>query len=310
MTRSAVSFTQRLAQGRLLLDGAMGTSLMEAGLDRVMGAGGCTSAWNMDHPEVVQSIHASFIEAGSEVIQTNTFDASPTSLAVHGLEERMGEINRAGAAAARRAGDAADRPVLVAGNLGPCGIFLPPVGTATAGQIEASFAAQAEALSAGGVDSLCIETMLDLAEALCALRGIRRVSDLPVTVCLTFESRPRGFFTAMGNRPADSMIALAEAGAVAVGANCSVGSEALLELLPALLEASPVPVVLKPNAGLPEMEGDRAVYRQAPEDFARDLAAAVELGASAVGGCCGTDPRFLAALRGALDVSASGGAPG
>lgn len=287
-----------LSEGVTLLDGAMGTALMSRGLPD----GEPPECWNLRRPEVVREIHAAYIAAGSAVVQTNTFGANPHALARHGLAESLEEIV---AAAAQVAREAAGTDALVAGNMGPSGRLLAPLGDATELALEDGFSRQASALAAGGVDYLSIETMMDLREAVCALRGARRATDLPVTVCLTFDQRPKGFFTMMGDRPADCARRLVAEGAVAVGANCSIGSGPMIELCALLVEATDVPVIVKPNAGLPEVEDGQAVYRQDPEEFAQDLTAAVEIGAGAVGGCCGTDERWIAALSEALKASAN-----
>jgi methionine synthase I (cobalamin-dependent) len=293
-----VTFAERLLGDTVLLDGGMGSALIARGLQ----PGACPELWNAERPDEVRDIHTAYFAAGSEVVQTNTFGGSAPALAVHALADRMAELNRAGARLARRAIEAATAvagpsPRWVAGCLGPTGLYLSPVGDADPAALEDAFAAQAAALAEGGADYLSIETMSDLREALCALRGARRGAALPVTVCLTFERKKHGFFTLMGDRLEEAPRALADAGATAVGANCSVGSETMLEACPILLEASPVPVIVKPNAGLPEIVDGRAVYRQTPEDFAEDVAAMARMGAAAVGGCCGTDASFVAALR-------------
>jgi len=277
----------------VLLDGGMGSALIARGLV----GGGCSELWNVERPDTVGAVHAGYLAAGSVAIQTNTFGGSAPALGSHGLASEMEALNRAGACIARRAVEqhgAGGR--IVAGNIGPSGRLLPPVGDADPDELTDAFAAQAAVLSAAGVDYVAIETMIDIEEALCALRGARQATDLPVTVCLTFEKRPRGFFTVMGNPLLRAAQILADAGADAVGANCSIGSAAMLEACSLLGAASPLPVIVKPNAGLPEMRDGRTVYRQSPEDFARDVAAMARLGARAVGGCCGTDERFIAAL--------------
>lgn len=297
------------SQPTVLLDGAMGSALIARGLT----GGGCAELWNVERPDDVLAVHAGYLAAGSVAIQTNTFGGSAGALASHGLASEMEALNIAGARLARRAVEQhGAQGRLVAGCMGPAGRCLPPVGDADPGELTDAFAAQAVALVAGGVDYLAIETMIDIEEALCALRGVRSATDLPVTVCLTFEKRPRGFFTMMGNPLQEALGILAAAGADAVGANCSIGSEAMLEACPVITAASPVPVVVKPNAGLPEIEDGQPVYRQSPEDFARDMAAMARMGVQAVGGCCGTDERFIAALRAELtrDLSEGGFAEG
>lgn len=289
----SVDFTRLWSESTVLLDGGMGSALIARGLT----GGGCPELWNVERPDDILAVHMGYLAAGSMVIQTNTFGGTALALANHDLASKMETLNREGAYIARRAVEqhgVAGR--LVAGNMGPSGRFLPPVGDSGPDELEAAFAAQASVLAAARVDYIAIETMIDIQEALCALRGTLRVTDLPVTVCLTFEKRPRGFFTVMGNPLAEAVGRLAEAGAFAVGANCSIGSDAMLEACPLLCAASPVPVIVKPNAGLPEIKDGQPVYRQTPESFAHDVAAMARQGARAVGGCCGTDERFIAAL--------------
>lgn len=292
MTRSIASL---LAERVVLLDGGVGSELIARGLE----LGRPPELWNLERPDDVRAVHAAYVAAGSDVVQTNSFGASPFVLARHGLGQRAGEINTA---AARIARAAAGTQRLVAGDIGPSGESLPPVGAADPDELADGFARQAQALAAGGADYLSIETMIDLREALCALRGARAACDLPLTACLTFDRKKRGFFTLMGDAPGDAVKALADAGAAAAGANCSVGSEAMAHLLPELLAAATVPVIVKPNAGLPEVADGGTVYRQQPIQFAADLARMAALGARAVGGCCGTDARFIAALRDALSA--------
>ncbi len=293
-------FAALLRERVILLDGGMGSALIARGLE----SGSCPELWNLERPRDVAEIHAAFVRAGSDVVQTNTFGGHPSLLDRHGLGERTEEIHRA---AARIAREAAGEECLVAGNLGPSGLLLPPVGDADPDLLEEGFARQVAALEEGGVDYVSVETMMDLREALCAVRAARRAGRLPVTACMTFDRKKRGFFTMMGDEPGECMRALADEGAIAVGANCSLGSEAMIELCPRLVADAPVPVIVKPNAGLPETEAGRPVYRQDPHDFARDGAALVRHGASAVGGCCGTDGRFIAALKTALESAAQSG---
>ena len=275
----------------VLLDGAMGTALMKRGIPSGMPG----ERWNLDNPDTVREVHAGYIAAGSDVVQTNTFGGTTVRLESHGLSDRFEEINTA---AARLAREAAGEDHGVAGNLGPSGRFLPPVGDAVPEALEAAYMAQAEVLARAGVDLISIETMLDLEEALLALRGAKRgAPGLPVSVCMIFEKKKKGFFSPMGNRPADSAVKLMDQGADLVGANCSMGSNEMLQMASDMIGAVKIPVLMKPNAGLPETVGLEVVYRQEPSDFAKDILAMVKLGARAVGGCCGTDERFIAAVR-------------
>jgi methionine synthase I (cobalamin-dependent) len=278
----------------VLLDGGMGTALMKAGLQ----PGTPGELWNLENPDAVRGVHAAYFEAGSDVAQTNTFGGNPERLKSYGLSDRFEEIN---AAAVRLAREAAGPDRLVAGNIGPSGKFLPPVGDAVPEALEEGYAAQAEVLARSGADYIAVETMMDLKEALLALLGVRRgAPDRPVSMCMVFEKKKRGFFSPMGDKPGDAARALADEGADLVGANCSMGSAQMREMAASMVLEGGAPAVMKPNAGLPETVGAQTVYRQAPEDFAADVLAMTEAGARVVGGCCGTDERFIAALHRAL----------
>lgn len=286
MTDLAALLAKRRAGRPLLLDGGVGSELIARGL----APDGSPERWNLERPEQVAEVHRGFVTAGSEVLQTNTFGGNALALARHGLADQVAAINEAGARLAREAG-----PLRVAGNMGPSGLLFPPQGEAEPDALERVFAEQATALAAAGVDYLALETMFDLREALSAVRGAA-TAGLPVTVCLTLVRTESGFQTPLGDPLAEALQQLAAAGATAVGANCSGGSGDLLAATPALLAATSLPVIVKPNAGLPEPTPGGFVYRQDPEDFARDVTAAARAGAAAVGGCCGAGPAFIAAL--------------
>lgn len=278
----------------LLLDGGLGSSLIERGLT----AGMAPDAWNLERPDDVAAVHRSFVAAGSEAIHSNTFGGNRIRLARAGLADRLAEVNAAAVALARGAGAA-----FVIGDLGPTGEYLPPVGAGDPEAWAASSLEQAKALVAAGVDGIHLETMSDLREARIGIAAVRSLSaDLPLLASLTFERKKRGFFTVMGDRLVPALQALREAGADVVGANCTLGSDDFRALAAEALSAG-LPIVLQPNAGQPEMEAGRVVYRQAPAAFADDLAAVLALPAdgggriAAVGGCCGCDIRFIAALR-------------
>jgi methionine synthase I (cobalamin-dependent) len=288
------SFRERLARGPcLLFDGGMGTLLMARGLV----AGEAPDGWNLDRSAEVTAIHRAYVEAGAEAIQTNTFGAHPLRLARAGLAGRCAEICAAAVAAARAA-----VPRFVVGDLGPTGEYLSPIGNGDPQAFRRGFAEQARALAAAGVDALHIETQSDLREARIALEAAKSAApDLPVLVSLTFERKPRGFFTIMGDRLVPALGALAEAGADAVGANCSITSVDMVSLAHEALAALSARLVFQPNAGQPERGADgRLSYAQQPNAFAADLAPLARAGAAALGGCCGTDPRFIAALAVAL----------
>jgi len=283
-----------LAERVLLLDGGMGSLLIAMGLAR----GEAAEAWNVEHPERIVAAHRGYVEAGSDVIQTNTFGANPVKLAASGLGGRCREINAAAVALARRA---AAPGTLVAGDVGPTGVFLPPVGDAGEELFREAFREQTEALAGAGVDLIAIETMYDLREALAAAEAAL-ATGLPVFASMTFETRRRGAFTMMGHALGPSLRQLAATGADAVGLNCSVGSGAMLALVREARSAVDRPLIAQPNAGQPRATPEGVAYDATPEGFARDLAAMVAAGARVVGGCCGTDPGFIRAARAALDA--------
>jgi len=287
----------RLRRGPcLLFDGGLGTMLMARGL----AAGETPERWNLERRDEVTAVHRAYVAAGSEAVQTNTFGAHPLRLARAGLAGRCGEICNAATAAARASGAR-----FVVGDLGPTGEYLPPVGSGDPGAFRDGYLELASALAAAGCDALHIETQSDLAEARLALAAARAAAPgLPVLVSLTFERRPRGFFTLMGNPLVPALAELAELGAAAVGANCTLASGEMVELAGELLAAGRAPAIFQPNAGQPTRGETGVTYTQSPATFAADLAALAAAGAAALGGCCGTDPRFIAALRRALDGAA------
>lgn len=283
------SFLTRLRAGPpVVLDGGLGTMLIAAGLP----AGAPPDLWTLERPEVLEGIHRAYAEAGSQVVHANTFGANRLRLARHGLADRHDELNALAVRLAGRSG----APFVLA-DVGPAGDYLPPVGQADAGRWREAFVAQGRALAAAGPDALHVETMSDLREAVVAVEALREAAPgLPVLASLTFERRRRGFFTVMGDPLAPALRALVAAGAVAVGANCSVTSVDMRALAGEALAAVGVPVVLQPNAGAPRLADGALVYDQTPEAFADDMEAVARQGVRLVGGCCGTDPRFIAAL--------------
>lgn len=287
----------RIASGDVVLaDGAIGTLLIERGLL----TGRCPETINLEQPEVLSEIAAAYREAGAEIIQTNTFGASPAKLARYGLAERTAEINRAAVRAVR---DAVGKEVLVCGSCGPSGRLLEPYGEAHPEEIQASFLEQIEALLTAGVDLLAIETMTDLTEARLAVAAARSLaSALPIFATMTFDRTPRGFFTIMGTTVADACTGLAEAGADAVGSNCGYGSEIMIEICREFRQHSDLPLVARPNAGLPVTQEDRAVYLESPEFMAQKAEELIAAGVAVLGGCCGTTPEHTRALREMLDT--------
>ena len=253
----------------LLLDGGMGTLLMAAGLER----GRAPEWWNLDHPDRVEVADRGYADAGSDIVHANTFGATPPKLAAAGLAGRCREVNAAAVAICRSA--CASR-ALVAGDVGPTGLLLAPVGQASVDEIREAYREQAEALAATGADLISIETQYDLREALAAVEA-SVATGLAVIASMTFESRKRGFFTIMGDPLVPALLALAEAGAVAVGCNCSVTSPVMLGMIREARGAVSAPLTAQPNAGQPRMTPQGPAYDAAPEQFAADASPASDV---------------------------------
>ncbi len=288
-----------LRTGPLLTDGAWGTELQKLGL----AAGEPGDAWNIRHPQRVESVARAYVEAGSRAILTNTFRANPLALAAYGLAGECAVINAAGVRISRAAAGTRAR---VIASIGPSGKML-AAGEFTPGELEAAFAAQAGALAAAGPDALLIETMSDIEEARIALRSSRRTG-LPVIVSFTFDTGKNKDRTMTGATPEEAAAAMAAEGADAIGANCGAGIEHLVSVCRRLRGACALPVWIKPNAGMPELVGGNVRYRQTPEQFAAHAPALLEAGVAFLGGCCGTTPEFIRALAARMPAPAPGAA--
>jgi len=286
-------FAERLRRRETtLLDGGLGSLLIARGLS----GGAAPESWVLSRPDEVRRAHGDYVAAGSDAVHAATFGANPIRLARLGLEARCEELN---AAAVRLARESAARFVLA--DVGPTGDYLSPVGSADPRVLGDAFARQGRALAAAAPDALHVETMTDLREALVALEALLEAAPaVPVLVSLTFERKKRGFFTIMGDPLAGALRALAGAGAAAVGANCTLASAEMRRLAEEARGAVDLPLVIQPNAGSPETREGSVYYSQAPDAFADDMALVASLGVELVGGCCGTDPRFIRALRSRL----------
>jgi 5-methyltetrahydrofolate--homocysteine methyltransferase len=282
--------------GPVLLDGGMGTLLQDHGLDD----GGSGELWNVERPEVIAGLHEEYAAAGARILTTNTFGGTRPRLAMHGLADRVHELNQAGAEIAARV--ARRHGVLVAGDLGPTGELLAPLGTMEPDEARAIFEEQLVGLRDGGIDVVLVETMSDLGEVTAAVEAARRVvPDVPVIATLSFDTNLR---TMMGVRPADAVAALADAGVDAVGANCGRGPGEMEAIAAELTgaRASGVLLVAQSNAGLPQLVGDRFEYDASPVELADHALALRDLGVDLVGACCGSTPAHIAAMGRALSV--------
>jgi methionine synthase I (cobalamin-dependent) len=280
-------FQQWLSEGPLIADGAWGTQLLALGLP----PGALPDAWNLEYPGRVESVARAYVEAGSQVILTNTFRSNRIALEQAGLAAQLDAINRAGVEISLRA---AAGKALVFASIGPTGKLLIN-GEVGREDVATAFTAQAAALAEAGADALLIETMSDLEEAGIALAAAKSTG-LPVIVSFAFDSGKNKDRTMMGVTPEAAARAMESAGADAVGANCGAGIERFVPVCQRLKLACSLPVWIKPNAGLPQMIDGSVVYTTPPGVFASYLPALVEAGAAFIGGCCGTTPEFIRAL--------------
>jgi 5-methyltetrahydrofolate--homocysteine methyltransferase len=282
---------QLAAPGVVVADGATGSMMMAAGLP----VGIPPEQWNLDAPDKVVALHRAYLEAGSELILTNTFGGSPIKLGMFGLADRTKEISRKAAELARQA---AGKARYVAGDIGPTGQLMAPFGPLTAELATEAFARQAVALAQGGADLIWIETMSDLDEARAAVKGAMQSTDLPVVISMSFDHHRR---TQMGVSPAQAAHTFWDMGVAAVGGNCGKTLADMAAVVGEMRQAVPEAVlVAKPNAGLPRLVGMETVYDTTPAemaDFARRYA---EMGVKVVGGCCGSTPAHVAAIAAAV----------
>lgn len=292
-------------RGFLLADGGMGTGLFRRGLE----TGDNPELWNVDHADRVEAVHREFIEAGSDIILTNSFGGNACRLKLHAAEARVAELNVAAAKVARMAAGTAGRPVLVAGSIGPTGEILAPVGALEPTAAEAAFLAQAEALAEGGVDLLWVETMSSAEEMTAAVAAASRTG-LPVCATMSFDTNGR---TMMGLTP-DAALALAHGFSPAIagfGANCGIGPAQLLATLLGFsrLERQGEVIIAKANCGIPEYRDGAIHYTGSAQIMADYAVLARDAGARIIGGCCGTSGTHLAAMRRALDTTPQGPVP-
>lgn len=281
----------------LLADGATGTNLFEVGLV----SGDAPELWNVDQPDKIRALHQSFADAGSDIILTNTFGANARRLMLHKAESRTAELNRVGAELAREVADASGRQMVVAGSVGPTGDLFAPLGELTEDNAREVFLEQMDALKAGGADVIWIETMSAADEMRAAAMAAIEVG-MPYTTTASFDTAGR---TMMGITPAAFVAEMAERGAapVACGANCGVGSSDTLAAILEMTEADPeIVVISKANAGIPQFKGDEIEYSGSPELMGRYATLAFDAGARIIGGCCGTAPAHLIAMRAALEA--------
>jgi 5-methyltetrahydrofolate--homocysteine methyltransferase len=275
--------------GIVFFDGSMGTRLQALGL----APGGCPEEVSRSQPDLVRTVHREYVEAGAQVILTNTFGANRKKLAAYGLQ---GEVGALTAEAVRLAREAAGDRAAVALSLGPTGIFLEPVGPMSFAEAFAIYSEPVAAAKAAGADLVVAETMSDIQEVRAVAVAVKEAG-LPLVVTMTFEEDGR---TVLGTPPEVAAAVAGAHGAVMLGANCSLGPKELFPIAETLVRESPVPVLVQPNAGLPRLEGERTIFPTGPEEFADQAARLAALGVRGIGGCCGTTPDHIRTLRGRL----------
>ena len=269
------------------LDGATGTNLMKAGMPQ----GVCVEKWVLDNPNVIISLQEKYVEGGSDIVYSSTFGANPISLKKYGLEDKTEEMNKALVSLSKKASKGKAK---VAGDISSTGCLLAPMGDSTYEEIKKAYSIQAKALDEGGVDLFVLETFSSLAECLAAFDGVRAVSQKDIMVSVTVESSGK---TLCGDSPESCLVALSARGAVAFGVNCSSGIESMAKIIGNLGLISNVPLISKPNAGLPVLVNGENVFPDSAENFAEKYDSLINAGASFVGGCCGTTPEHIKALH-------------
>jgi 5-methyltetrahydrofolate--homocysteine methyltransferase len=277
----------------VLFDGAFGTELIKRGLK----PGRVPDILNIEDPDKISEIHKSYYDAGSDMCQTNTFGSTPLNLRRHNLEDKIHEIIEKAIDNIKKVCPSGR---LIVGDVGPTGEFRPPVGEASSEEWYRSFKMQAKLLERG-VNLYHVETISDLEEILTAIRAIKEVSNKPIIASITYKKTKRGFFTIMGDSLEKCINALESENVDVIGANCTIGSSDMLDLVKQAIEMTNIPISAKPNAGQPRIEGLETFYDQPIKDFVKDIEQIINLGAKIVGGCCGTSPETVNEIRKTID---------
>ena len=301
MSEEKRSLLKRIEAGETLLcDGGIGTMLFELGLE----PGSCPEAVALTRPEVLSDIARQYFEAGADIVETNTFGGSPLKLSQYDLDAKTEEINQKAVQAVR---EVVGHKAYVGACLGPSGKILEPYGDVSESQVYDSYRRQAEALVEAGVDLVLVETMLDINEAKLAIKAAKDVSEvLPVTATMTFDATPRGFYTIMGVDIPAAVSGLIDAGADVIGSNCGNGVVKMVEIARAFRDTTHHSLIIQSNAGLPETERGKVVYRESPDFMAEHVKQMLDVGVSIVGGCCGTTPEHIRAFRTLVDAAGFG----
>jgi 5-methyltetrahydrofolate--homocysteine methyltransferase len=287
-----IPLLERLKQpGVIIADGAMGTILFRRGLK----PGDCPEQMNLQSPEVLEEIARMYLGAGAEIIQTNTFGGSPLKLAQYALDGKTEEINTTALRAVRNV--VQDR-AYVSFSCGPSGKILEPYGDTSAEIVYDSFRRQMNAMLVEPMDMICIETMTDLAEAILAIEAAKSFSfSIPICATMTFDPTPKGFRTVMGTSVEEAAKGLTEAGADIIGSNCGNGIENMVKIAEEFSRHTSLPIIIQSNAGIPTLKEGNAIYPETPEFMAEKSKALAHCGVKIIGGCCGTTPEHIAAMK-------------
>ncbi len=287
-----ISLRERMKQpGVIVADGAMGTMLFQRGLK----PGECPERMNLEHSEVLKDIARQYLNAGAEIIQTNTFGGSPLKLASYSLDSKTEEIN---AQAIRSVRKIVGNNAYISASCGPTGKLLEPFGDTNPEIIFEAYQRQMKTLIAEGVDLICIETMTDLTEASLAVKAARSISSsIPISATMTFDPTPRGFYTIMGVTIEQAVKELTEAGVDIIGSNCGNGIEKMIAIAKEFKKHTTLPIIIQSNAGLPTMKDGVSIYNESPEFMATKSKELIKAGVKIIGGCCGTTPEHIAAIK-------------
>ncbi len=291
---------KRLQRGDVIVgDGSLGTILMQRGLQQGLPHGMAPEEFNLIKPYILEEIASLYLKAGAEIITTNTLGASPLRLQHYSLEGEMEAINRVAVEVVRGVvGDNA----YVSASVGPTARLIKPLGDTEPEEIAMCFERQIAVLLAAGTDLICIETMTDLKEALLAIKAVRSLdSKIPIMATMTFGKTPRGYFTIMGTSVEEAAAELGNSGANAVGSNCGVGMETMVEIARTFRHHTHLPVAIQSNAGLPVVTENGLAYPETPDFFAAKTTELLDLGVQIVGGCCGSGPDHIRAIRKTVD---------
>ncbi len=279
------------SSGPLIADGGLGSMLVNVGLD----ISGCPEEYNLTKPDILTDIAQQYLDAGADIIHTNTFGGSPAKLAQHNLQDKTEELCTAAVQIIK--GVVQDK-AYVSGSVGPSGKMLTPYGETEPEELHKSFLRQISAMIDAGIDALCIETMIDLRESEIAIKAARQLSQtIPIVATMTFNKTPRGFFTIIGNDIPTAINGMLEAGADIVGSNCGNGIEIMVEVAREFRKETNSPLIIQANAGLPTLVQGEVTYQESPSLFAEKATELLDLKVNIIGGCCGTTPEHIAAIK-------------